>query len=267
MAHIGIITSGGAFALELVKTVVEGIRKEDIPDSTISFVFCGREEGETRQGDGILRYVSGAGLKLINFSTLGFKKKLREQDIEEWRLLHDKRLMEILPETDFDLELGWMWWFGKPICLVRTMVNLHPAKPGGPKGTSIEVIWQLIRERALETGIMMHLTTEDRDNGPVISFCRFLIRGQKFDPLWEKMNNLRKTESFEKIMERERENNSLFKMIRQAGMAREPDMVLWTAKALAEGEIRIKSRQVYGPDGKILTGGYDLTQEIEFEHI
>ncbi|GAH59253.1 unnamed protein product, partial [marine sediment metagenome] len=39
------------------------------------------------------------------------------------------------------------------------MVNLHPAAPGGPTGTWQEVIWQLIENKAEETGVMMHLVT------------------------------------------------------------------------------------------------------------
>jgi len=256
MAKIGIFTSGGPFALELISAVVEAVKSGHIPNSKISFVFCDHEQGEWELGDRMLRYVKSAGLTLINFSYRNFEVELRKKDKEKWRVAHDEKTIELVPKTDFDLLLGWMWWFSKLICKVRTMVNLHPALPNGPRGTFVEVIWELIRQRVIETGIMMHLTTEDWDNGTVVSFCRFPIRGQRFDSLWAKIctgiaEDINKTKA------------ELFQNIRRAGTAREINMVLWTARALAEGTIRIVDRKILDSRGNVLNGGYNLTKKIE----
>lgn len=203
--RIGLFTSAwDKVAWELVEEVNRNVQSGFIPNTEIAFVFVSREKGETRFGDLMIENVSASGLPLITFSSARFKPELRKEDIEAWRLEHDRRVMELLPPTDLVVLLGYMWWFGKEMCNEKFAINLHPALPDGPKGTYREVIQQLIQEGATETGAMMHLVTPERDRGPVISFCRFPIEVSEFD--W----------------------------IRQKGVIREFPLIVRTIKMLAE---------------------------------
>ena len=206
--QIGLFTSAwDKVAWELVDEVYRNIQNGLIPNSEIAFVFVSREERETRYGDLMIHNVQVADLPLMTFSSARFKPELRERDRAVWRLEHDREVMKLLPSTDLIVLLGYMWWFGEEMCQKRTAINLHPALPTGPKGTYREVIWQLIRERAIETGVMMHLVTPELDRGPIISFCHFSIRGGDFDPFWQDMEKRLKKETLEEIAAKEGENN------------------------------------------------------------
>lgn len=240
--RIGVATSGwDKVAWDLVKEISQNFQ--------IDFVFVSREEGETNFGDLMIRNVRAAGLPLITFSSLRFKPELRENDRETWRLEHDREVIKLLPSADLMVLLGYMWVLGKEMCQRYIIINLHPALPDGPKGNYREVIWQLIRERASQTGVMTHLVISELDRGPAIAVCRFPIRGSGFDPLWQEMARRLKKESLEEIAKKEGEENPLFAMIRKEGVMREFPMVIWTIKALLEGQV--------------LTNGYNLTQEID----
>ena len=224
--RIGLFTSAwDKVAWDLVREVSQNFK--------VAFVFVSRDEGETHFGDLMIQKVREIKLPLITFSSMRFKPELRKKDREVWRLEHDREVMKLLPPTDLIVLLGYMWWFGKKMCQKRTAINLHPALPAGPKGTYRDVIWQLIKEGATETGVMMHLVTPELDRGPVISFCRFSIESSDFD------------------------------LIRQKGVIREFPMIDWTIKILAEGRIKIENGQVIDSQGQVLTNGYDLTEEID----
>ncbi len=245
--RIGLFTSAwDEVAWDLVREV-----SQNFP---IAFVFVTREEGETHYGDLMINNVRAAGLPLITFSSLRFKPELRKKDPEAWRLEHDREVMKLVPPTELVVLLGYMWWFGKEMCQKKKAINLHPALPDGPKGNYREVIWQLIKERATKTGVMIHLVTPELDRGPAIAFCHFSIRGNDFDPLWQEMERRLKTESLEEIAAKEGESNPLFTAIRQKGVIREFPMVIEAIRALAEGnENKVN----------IEGGGYDLTEKID----
>ncbi len=138
------------------------------------------------------------------------------------------------------------------------MINLHPAAPGGPKGTWREVIWQLIEERADTTGVMMHLVTPELDEGPPVTYCRFTIRGEPFDSYWRRIDR----ESLDGIKGREGEDFQLFKLIRRHGMKRELPLIVTTVKAFSEGRVRVENGEVVDADGYPING-YDLSGEID----
>lgn len=262
--RIGLFTSAwDEVAWDLVEEVYRNVQNGLIPNSEIAFVFVSRNEGETHFGDLMIRNIRTAKLPLITFSSLRFKPELRERDREAWRLEYDREVMKLLSPTDLIVLLGYMWLFGEEMCQKKTAINLHPALPNGPKGTYREVIWQLVKERATETGVMMHLVTPELDRGPVIASCNFPIRGDAFDSLWEEMEKRFKEETLEKIAEKEGEKNTLFELIRREGVVRELPMIGWTIKILAERRIKIEDEKAIDSEGRILEDGYDLTQEID----
>jgi len=148
---------------------------------------------------------------------------------------------------------------GAEMCQRYDIINLHPAPPGGPVGSWQEVIWELIDNEAQETGVMMHLVTPELDKGPTVTFCIFAIRGEPFDKYWEEIDRRSVTE----IKKGEGENNPLFRLIRQHGIAREFPLIVSTIKAFSEGEIKITSeKKVVDADGGPING-YNLSSEID----
>jgi len=142
------------------------------------------------------------------------------------------------------------------MCQRYNMINLHPAAPGGPTGTWQEVIWQLINSEAQETGAMMHLVTPELDKGPPVTYCTFPIRGEPFDRYWQEI----KGHPLEQI-KKQGENNPLFKLIRQHGLAREFPLIISTLKAFSRGKIKIMAGKVIDSEGRPING-YNLTDEI-----
>ena len=67
---------------------------------------------------------------------------------------------------------------------------------------------------------------------------------------------------FVQFKESKGENNSLFKLIREHGLARELPLIISTIRAFSQGKIRIaRDKQVVSADGKPING-YNLTDEI-----
>jgi phosphoribosylglycinamide formyltransferase-1 len=222
----------------------------------IAFVFCNREPGESKQSDMSHRLVKSYGLPLITFSSRNFKA----EGGEGWRLEYDREVMKRLEgfETDLSVLAGYMLIVGEEMCRKYDMINLHPAAPGGPKGSWQEVIWQLIENKARKTGVMMHLVTPRLDEGPPVAYCTFSIRGEPFDRYWREIEG----QPVSQIKETQGENNRLFKLIRKHGLAREFPLIIATLKAFSRGKVRIRKGKVVGADGRAIKG-YNLTCEID----
>ncbi|RLC62304.1 MAG: hypothetical protein DRI01_07120 [Chloroflexi bacterium] len=168
-----------------------------------------------------------------------------------------KRLQGFSP--DLCVLAGYMLVVGKEMCQRYNMINLHPAAPGGPTGTWQEVIWQLIETNAEQTGVMMHLVTPELDKGPPVTYCTFPIRGKPFNKYWDEI----KGRTVEEIRREEGENNRLFRLIRQHGLAREFPLIISTIKAFSEGKVRITvDRKIVDADSRLIKG-YNLTSEID----
>jgi folate-dependent phosphoribosylglycinamide formyltransferase PurN len=223
-------------------------------------VFCSREPGEAPGSDQFIDLVKGYGLPLVCFSSRGFKRELKARSPDQWRLEYDREVMRRLAGFPHELCVlaGYMLVVGSEMCRRYRMVNLHPAAPGGPKGTWQEVIWQLIEQRAASTGAMMHLVTPELDQGPPVAYCTFPLRGGPFDHLWSEIGGL----SADQVKAREGEENALFKLIRQQGVVREHPLVLSTINAFSQGQVRIEGEAVVDRAGKPIPG-YNLTAEID----
>jgi phosphoribosylglycinamide formyltransferase-1 len=153
---------------------------------------------------------------------------------------------------------------GGELCARYPFLNLHPALPDGPIGTWQQVIWQLIKTRAPQTGTMVHLATEAVDRGPVVSYCTAPIVGNRFRPHWEELGR----RDLSRIKAQEGENFQLFQLIRQAEYQREPYLLLETLRAVADGRVLARESQESGQlldqQGKPLPlKGICLDQEID----
>jgi phosphoribosylglycinamide formyltransferase-1 len=235
-------------ARELLQAAWEQMQTGFIP-AEITFVFCDCEQGETAEGDLFLDLVARLQIPVITFSSRRFLPDLKKQDRDQWRVAYHREVMQRIASQPHDLLVlaGYMLILSPEMFRQFTMINLHPALPGGPTGTWQEVIEKLIRGRAETTGAMMHLVTPELDRGPAITYFSFPIQGGAFAPLWG---------------EAPEEHGPLFQLIRQEGVRREIPLILLTLKAVAEGRTRIKDGTVVDGAGNEMQA-LSLTEEIE----
>lgn len=277
MFEIGWFSSGrDEAAIDLLRVVFDEIKRGPIK-GRISFVFVTREKGEKPESDKFISFAEGLGLEVICLSHRNFQPEMRKAALEEsrktgkdspllieWRREYDKQVIAKLSGYDPDMIVlaGYMLITSADLCNKYDMINLHPALPGGPKGTWQEVIWQLLEEGAQKTGVMMHLITPELDAGPPITFCQFSISDDSIQPLWDQWKARRGKRSLQEIQKAEGENEPLFSEIRRRGLKREFPLITATLKAAAAGEFSIVNGEVV-IKGHKLTGGFDLTEEIE----
>jgi len=251
-------------ARQLLQVVYPKIRSGEI-EGKISFVFSNREPGETKESDLFFKLVRSYGISLICFSSEKFKTsqgitgKVESQKLPEWRLDYDREVMKRLNgfRPDLCVLAGYMLIVGEEMCHKYDMINLHPAAPGGPKGSWQEVIWTLIENKAAESGVMMHLVTPELDRGPVITYCTYPIRGEPFDEFWQEIDG----RSVAEMKKAQGENNALFKLIRQHGLAREFPLIVSTLRAFGRGEVKIEAGRIFDRYEKPIQG-YNLSTEV-----
>jgi len=259
MYQIGWFSTGRGKGSRDLLTIAHQSMHQGKLKATIPFVFCSREAGDAPGSDQFIELVKSCGIPLVCFSSRRFDRQKKRESPDEWRLLYDREVMKRLEGFPHDLCIlaGYMLVVGREMCHKYKMVNLHPAAPGGPKGTWQEVIWQLIEDKAQSTGAMMHLVTPELDQGPPVAYCTFAIRGGPFDRHWKEIEGL----SVDQIKSRQGEDNALFKLIRQHGVVREHPLILSTINAFSQGHVRIEGETAVDRGGKPIAG-YDLTEEI-----
>ena len=259
MLRVGWFSTGrGEGSLGLLQFVQERILKREI-DARIEFVFSNREPGEAEGSDRFFQQVRSYGLPLRNLSSRTFRHRVGG-NFGEHRLEYDREVMDILKEFQPDVVVlaGYMLIVGTEMCGQFTMLNLHPALPTGPVGTWQEVIWDLIASRALGTGAMVHLVTEDLDRGPVVGYFTRPIVGGDFEDGWKQTEG----RSIAELKAAYWEELPLFRLIRREGYRREPYLVAATLKALANGDIQLQNGRVLDSHGSPVAG-YCLDDEIE----
>lgn len=269
MLRLGWFSTGrGPGSRNLLKTVMDGKLKGEL-DIDVAFVFCNWDNTEEPnpkkdQRDLFFKMVEGYGIPLIAESWKKFKPEMRARDEAAWRDEYGRRLRERTADRPFDLGIlaGYMLWMDDRTCELYDMVNLHPALPDGPKGTWEEVIWDLIRNRADRQGIMMHMCTKDWDRGDALTYCRFPIKGKRYDLLWKQLDEKLKTSTLDEIIAREGTEEPLFNRIREDGAKREQPLIISTIKLFADGKVSIKGKRLYS-GGVRLEHPYDLTAEVD----
>jgi len=272
MLKIGWFSTGrDQAARELLRTVMD--RKDNgFFDISVEFVFCNWEPGEEpehqdhEERERFFELVRSYDIPLIALSWKRFRPDMRKEDRKGWRLEYGRAIRALLSEHPFDLGVlaGYMLWVDDESCIEYDLINLHPALPGGPKGTWQEVIWQLIDEHADRQGAMIHLTTPEWDEGPALTFCSFPISGGEWDPLWTELESKVKERGLHDLKEEEGEQEPLFRRIREEGERRELPLIAQSIKLFADGKVFIREQQLY-VDGERLDEAYDLTQEVDAE--
>ncbi|MCE7928726.1 MAG: hypothetical protein HUU14_12885 [Dehalococcoidia bacterium] len=234
----------GSFgALEyLVRAIAEGLPVR------IVAVFVNRDRGEAEPTDRLIAFAERQGIAVETLSSVRFRKerggKLGRpgEALQPWRFEFDAAVADLLGRHEFDLGVmfGYMLIATERLHRRFRFINDHPALPDGPVGTYQEVIGELIRSGARESGCMMNTVTDDVDRGAAVSYCRYAIRDSENEPLWS-------DPPAEPI-----EESALFLDIRRRGVERERPFLVETLRAIAEGRLAVP------PESTL-----DLTSEVE----
>jgi phosphoribosylglycinamide formyltransferase 1 len=266
MFNFGWFSSGrDQAAIDLFVTAHEHLASGFIP-GRLAYVFCDREPGETPASDRFLAAVQDRGVPVVTHSSRALRRQIvqRVPELDAFREAFDAQTIALL--KDFTAEVvvlaGYMLILSHRLCRAFLCLNLHPAVPGGPKGTWQEVMWQIMAAGAREAGGMMHLATPELDMGPPVAYFRFALTGPEFDPLWEQFAVKLKQHSLEEIQAREGEAEPLLACIRAAELRREFPLILLTLKNLAEGRFKLTPGGVYA-DGRHLPQGLEVTVQVE----
>ena len=219
----------GASSRLLLNAAVEAINEQRL-DAEIVCVVCNREHGQSDNTDRFLDDVVQAGIPLIASSSREWRRRVGGEvsvpgrPLASWRREYDQHLYERIIRFDPDIGMlaGYMLVISDVICERLACLNLHPALPDGPIGTWQQVIHQLIAEQAEHSGMTLQRVTTELDRGPTVTFARYPIRGPKFDELWEQCGNDAESEA------------RLFRVVREAGVNREPTFILQSLQAIAE---------------------------------
>ena len=235
-------TARGAGSRGMFEAVRDAIRAGTL-DAEFAFVFCNREPGEDPATDAFFDVVRAEGIPLLTLSSVRFRKEhggtrsRPGEPLPAWREAYDDAVAGLVNpyRAETGVLAGYMLIFTAAFARTHRLLNLHPALPGGPVGTWREVIRELIRTGARESGVMAHIAIPEVDMGPVSAFCRYPIEAAP-PPSG--------------VSDAEVEGSSLFATIRAAGLRREAAFLVAALQAEAEGR---------RGDGAPL----DLTPEVE----
>ncbi|MGI8554495.1 MAG: formyltransferase family protein, partial [Dehalococcoidia bacterium] len=170
---------------------------------------------------------------------------------------YDQAILHLIEPfgTDIAILAGYML-IAPELCRRMTLLNLHPAAPGGPAGIWQDVIWQLIEQRAESSGVTIFRATPDLDAGPALSFCTYSLHDTALDPLWRMLAG----RPIAGLPEREGEKLPLFREIRRRGSIREAPLLVQTLAAIASGQI---SHEVHGPGFEASSLPLDLSDQVD----
>lgn len=258
-------TGQGTSSRALLSAALAAIGRGELR-ARIPFLFCNRERGEHQNSDLLLDLAARHDIPAITLSDRRFRRRAggevarAGEPLPAWRLEYDRTALDLIEPYGMDVGMlaGYMLIFGPEACARHVFLNLHPAAPGGPIGTWQRVIWQLIDERATTSGVLINRAIPAVDEGPVVTYCRYALRGPAFDPLWDAIGGRAASE----LCDAEGEDLPLFRAIRAAGVVREIPLMVQSLVALAERRIRVEDGQPCSADGP-LPDGLDLTAEVE----
>lgn len=233
-------------------------------EARFAFVFCNRDPGEDEITDRFLELVRANDHPLITRSSVRYRRSIGGdrsrpgEDLPAWRVEYDRLVDSDLAEQPFDLGVlaGYMLIFTGEFVRRHPLLNLHPALPDGPSGTWREVIHTLIRKRAAESGVMLHLAIAEVDTGPVVAYSRYPLRGPRLDALWSEIES-----EIEMLDDKALEASALFAAIRQEAVRYEAPLLLATVAEFATGRLRIAGGRVMGAGGEQRTTA-DLSDQV-----
>jgi len=253
--RIGWLSTGRDQAAgNLLADVVARAQQDDVA-LEIGVVFSDRERGEAAESDRFLDLVDRLGFPVVTLSSAASWTEARQRGISraDWRQEYHRQVADLLKPFNLGVLVmaGYMLIASAELCRRFAILNLHPALPGGPKGTWQEVIWELLEHEAEETGAMVHLATAQLDRGPVVSSFSFSLRGPDWEPLWEQWRAKRETLSATQIAAAEGEAEPLFAEIRRRGEIREIPLLYQTLRQFADGHLNTANGCVFAESARL----------------
>ncbi len=229
-------TGRGQGSLGLLASTLDAIERGRL-NATIDFVFCNRERGQAQGSDRFLDFAESRGISLVTLSSRRFRRERENRPWRELRGSFDLAAAELLEDQAPDLSVNAGYMLIAPVlCRIYRMINVHPALPTGPAGMWNNVIWELIEQGADRNGAIVHLVTEDVDEGPVLAFCSYPIRGPQFDSHWAEIEGLES----DRLKKDPGEDLPLFRAIREAGLMRERPLLVETLCAVSDGRLDLE---------------------------
>ena len=229
---IGWFSAGrGAGSLAMLKHLLRAIESGSI-DAEIGFALVHRERGEGEGSDTYIDFLEAHGIPTRTISSKRFREE-HAGNFADHRNEFDERLAKIIEpfESDICVLAGYLLIVSPELTRGRTFINLHPSLPGGPIGLWQKVVWDLIEQRANETGAMMFRVTEELDAGPPIAYARTSLTGPGFDSLWQALIDIDKDSTHDEAWKTRAQ--PLFDAIRRAEISLEPPLVAGTLQLLA----------------------------------
>lgn len=247
--RIGWLTTGrGEGSRALYRATRDAITAGAL-SAELAVLFCNRDAGEAEATDALLDEVRGDGVPVVTRSSVAFRRArsgARSQPgapLPAWRADYDRAVDLALAPHPFDVGVlaGYMLILTADFVGRHTLLNFHPALPTGPAGTWREVIRELIRSGATESGVMTHLAVAEVDAGPVATFCRYPLRDEELDPLWRALEPGRRGAT-----DRDLEESALFAAIRRRGLRHEAPLLVQTLRAVADGRLQLSAGRLDG---------------------
>ncbi len=96
----------------------------------------------------------------------------------------------------------------------------------------------------------------------MVSYFRFSLRGDDWEPLWRQFREKRRTMSVAEIAAAEGEGEPLFAEIRRRGEVREIPLLYHTLRLFAEGRLNTSNGAVFAEAVRL---PLDLTEPVEEE--
>ena len=261
--NVGWFTTRGASSRAMYEAVQDAITDGSL-DARISFVFSNRDRNDDPVTDAFFERVDADGVPLYARSSVAYRKTVGgersspDQPLPAWRESYDREVGDLIAGHRFDVSVlaGYMLIFTAPFVERFPLLNLHPALSTGPIGTWREVIRELIRTNATETGVMIHLAIPQVDLGPVVAYCRYRIDGPAFAAARHTLGDPADLDD-DTI-----EASALFTLIREAGVRRESPFLVELLQAFAEGRVGIEGGSAVYQSGRAALP-VDLTHEVE----
>ncbi len=230
-------TANGPGSRGMFTAVLDAIQSGRL-NAEFEFVFVSRERGQTAPTDSFLDLTEANEIPTVTLSSQRFRRVHYRKPWSQLRGAYDEAVLSKLEDfaPDVSVMAGYML-FAPEISRSMLILNQHPALPGETIGKWQDAVWDVIENNDDRYGAMMHVATPELDRGPVATHCSFSVRGPELDPYWENA----KASDIGQLRRVGDESMPLFAAIREAGVKRERPLVVETLKAVADGEIDLRS--------------------------
>lgn len=256
--RIGWYTTRGRSSRKMFEAVRDAIAAGTL-DAEFAYVFSNRDPGDDPVTDAFFDLVRSQGIPLLTLGSVAYRKahggerSKPGEPLPPWREAYDAEVAAMVDQHPADLGVlaGYMLIFTAEYVATHPLVNLHPALPGGPIGTYVEVIRELIRTGSEESGVMLNVAIPEVDMGPVVAYCRYPLRGPAFDAARAATDPAADDDALEA--------SPLFEAIRAAQVEHESPFLVAALQSFADGRIALRDGV---PVARDTAPPLDLTEDV-----